>query len=199
MLWAQTCQSSLSSIGWRNPPDTSGTVRRPPIDFGARHAKHCAACGSTEVCTLETRRYCVAMTDPRSTVVILAFSIAMLVPAVGVAQGGGASQTGTIDGRVADAQGGALPGVTVTSTSSSQMRGTDDRHERGRRLSVQSATSTRRTASSGSRIARSGRSTPTRRPSPRAMPEWTASTASPTIATSPFTARQTRDSARPRP
>jgi hypothetical protein len=33
------------------------------------------------------------------------------------AQGGGASSTGTIQGRVSDAQGAALPGVTVTATS----------------------------------------------------------------------------------
>ena len=33
------------------------------------------------------------------------------------AQGGGASSTGTIQGRVADAQGAVLPGVTVTATS----------------------------------------------------------------------------------
>src|SRR5688572_20004527 len=33
------------------------------------------------------------------------------------AQGGGASSTGTIQGRVMDAQGAVLPGVTVTATS----------------------------------------------------------------------------------
>src|SRR5678815_2462138 len=33
------------------------------------------------------------------------------------AQGGGASSTGTIQGRVTDAQGAVLPGVTVTATS----------------------------------------------------------------------------------
>jgi hypothetical protein len=35
------------------------------------------------------------------------------------AQGGGASSTGTIQGRIADAQGAVLPGVTVTATSPS--------------------------------------------------------------------------------
>ena len=35
------------------------------------------------------------------------------------AQGGGASSTGTIQGRVTDAQGAVLPGVTVTATSPS--------------------------------------------------------------------------------
>ena len=35
------------------------------------------------------------------------------------AQGGGASSTGTIQGRVSDAQGAVLPGVTVTATSPS--------------------------------------------------------------------------------
>ena len=39
------------------------------------------------------------------------------VPALG--QGGGASSTGTIQGRVTDAQGAVLPGVTVTATSPS--------------------------------------------------------------------------------
>src|SRR4029453_4587742 len=37
------------------------------------------------------------------------------------AQGGGASSTGTIQGRVADAQGAVLPGVTVTATSPSAL------------------------------------------------------------------------------
>ena len=44
----------------------------------------------------------------------------VLVLLVGVnayAQGGGASSTGTIQGRVTDAQGAVLPGVTVTATS----------------------------------------------------------------------------------
>lgn len=44
---------------------------------------------------------------------VLAFAAA--VPAW--AQGGGASSTGTIQGRVSDAQGAVLPGVTVTATS----------------------------------------------------------------------------------
>jgi hypothetical protein len=44
----------------------------------------------------------------------------VLVAAVSVsAQGGGASSTGTIQGRVADAQGAVLPGVTITATSPS--------------------------------------------------------------------------------
>ena len=37
------------------------------------------------------------------------------------AQGGGASSTGTIQGRVSDAQGAVLPGVTVTATSPSAL------------------------------------------------------------------------------
>src|SRR5918992_3414662 len=37
------------------------------------------------------------------------------------AQGGGASSTGTIQGRVMDAQGAVLPGVTVTATSPSAL------------------------------------------------------------------------------
>ena len=37
------------------------------------------------------------------------------------AQGGGASSTGSINGEVKDAQGGVLPGVTVTATSPAQI------------------------------------------------------------------------------
>jgi len=44
---------------------------------------------------------------------------AMATPAF--AQGGGASSTGTIQGRVTDAQGAVLPGVTVTATSPSML------------------------------------------------------------------------------
>ncbi|MEW6320949.1 MAG: carboxypeptidase regulatory-like domain-containing protein [Acidobacteriota bacterium] len=45
----------------------------------------------------------------------LALSLAIAGPAF--AQGGGASSTGTIQGRVSDAQGAVLPGVTVTASS----------------------------------------------------------------------------------
>jgi hypothetical protein len=45
--------------------------------------------------------------------------LALSVPAF--AQGGGASSTGTIQGRVTDAQGAVLPGVTVTATSPSAL------------------------------------------------------------------------------
>src|SRR5688572_4057222 len=48
-------------------------------------------------------------------------TLAVLLAAapIAFAQGGGASSTGTIQGRVADAQGAVLPGVTVTATSPS--------------------------------------------------------------------------------
>jgi hypothetical protein len=46
---------------------------------------------------------------------IAAMAFAAAAPAY--AQGGGASSTGTIQGRVTDAQGAVLPGVTVTATS----------------------------------------------------------------------------------
>jgi hypothetical protein len=46
--------------------------------------------------------------------------VAASAPSV-LAQGGGASSTGTIQGRVADAQGAVLPGVTVTATSPSAL------------------------------------------------------------------------------
>jgi hypothetical protein len=48
---------------------------------------------------------------------IAAMALAASAPAY--AQGGGASSTGTIQGRVTDAQGAVLPGVTVTATSPS--------------------------------------------------------------------------------
>jgi hypothetical protein len=48
---------------------------------------------------------------------IAVLSLAIAAPAF--AQGGGASSTGTIQGRVTDAQGAVLPGVTVTATSPS--------------------------------------------------------------------------------
>jgi hypothetical protein len=43
--------------------------------------------------------------------------LALLYASTASAQGGGASSTGTIQGRVSDAQGAVLPGVTVTATS----------------------------------------------------------------------------------
>ena len=46
-------------------------------------------------------------------------TIAAAAPAY--AQGGGASSTGTIQGRVTDAQGAVLPGVTMTATSPSPL------------------------------------------------------------------------------
>ena len=42
-----------------------------------------------------------------------ALVIGLVFPSLGAAQGGGASNTGTIQGRVADSSGGLLPGVTV--------------------------------------------------------------------------------------
>jgi hypothetical protein len=44
-------------------------------------------------------------------------AIALLVSATAFAQGGGASVTGTIQGRVSDSSGAVLPGVTVTASS----------------------------------------------------------------------------------
>jgi hypothetical protein len=49
--------------------------------------------------------------------VVSALLVALSFSAPALAQGGGASSTGTIQGRVADAQGAVLPGVTVTATS----------------------------------------------------------------------------------
>jgi hypothetical protein len=54
-------------------------------------------------------------------VVLLLAVLLMAVPGPAFAQGGGASQTGTIIGKVADSSDAALPGVTVTITSASLM------------------------------------------------------------------------------
>jgi hypothetical protein len=53
----------------------------------------------------------------RWTTGLLTLAAALMLVTSAYAQGGGASSTGTIQGRVADAQGGVLPGVTVTATS----------------------------------------------------------------------------------
>src|SRR5512134_396147 len=53
----------------------------------------------------------------RWTTGLLALLVALSCSVAAFAQGGGASSTGTIQGRVADAQGAVLPGVTVTATS----------------------------------------------------------------------------------
>jgi hypothetical protein len=52
---------------------------------------------------------------------LLAAWLACVVAAPAFAQGGGASSTGSIQGRVSDAQGAVLPGVTVTATSPSML------------------------------------------------------------------------------
>src|SRR6187455_2974863 len=52
---------------------------------------------------------------------LLALLAALSVGTAAFAQGGGASSTGTIQGRVVDAQGAVLPGVTVTATSPSAL------------------------------------------------------------------------------
>src|SRR5918994_936634 len=54
-----------------------------------------------------------------SGLLITAAMFAVTAPAYG--QGGGASSTGTIQGRVTDSQGAVLPGVTVTATSPSML------------------------------------------------------------------------------
>ena len=56
-----------------------------------------------------------------TTSLLVLATMVLLVPTVAHAQGGGASSTGTIQGRVSDAQGAVLPGVTVTATSPSML------------------------------------------------------------------------------
>ena len=48
-------------------------------------------------------------------------AVALLLPGLAGAQGGGASTTGTIQGKVTDAGDLVLPGVTVTATSPSMI------------------------------------------------------------------------------
>jgi hypothetical protein len=48
---------------------------------------------------------------------VVALALVLLANGVSFAQGGGASSTGTIQGRVTDAQGAVMPGVSVTATS----------------------------------------------------------------------------------
>jgi hypothetical protein len=52
---------------------------------------------------------------------LTAFAFLATTAVTAFAQGGGASSTGTIQGRVADASGGVLPGVTVTASSPSMI------------------------------------------------------------------------------
>ena len=54
-------------------------------------------------------------------VVLLVLAILAFGAPAAYAQGGGASQTGTIIGKVSDASDAALPGVTVTITAASLM------------------------------------------------------------------------------
>src|SRR3954467_13293210 len=53
--------------------------------------------------------------------VVAVLAACLLASTHAFAQGGGASTTGSINGKVADASGGVLPGVTVTATSPSAM------------------------------------------------------------------------------
>ena len=53
--------------------------------------------------------------------VVAMLAACLLVPTHAFAQGGGASTTGSINGKVADSSGGVLPGVTVSATSPSSM------------------------------------------------------------------------------
>ena len=57
----------------------------------------------------------------RWTTGLWALLVTLTISATAFAQGGGASSTGTIQGRVMDAQGAVLPGVTVTATSPSAL------------------------------------------------------------------------------
>ena len=53
--------------------------------------------------------------------ILWAFVAVVALASPAFAQGGGASSTGSISGEIKDAQGGVLPGVTVTATSPAQI------------------------------------------------------------------------------
>ncbi len=57
----------------------------------------------------------------RLYLVVAALAVCLLASTHAFAQGGGASTTGSINGKVADSSGGVLPGVTVSATSPSSM------------------------------------------------------------------------------
>ena len=63
----------------------------------------------------------LTMASKFAPTLLAALVLGLLVPYSAAAQGGGASSTGTIQGRVADASGAVLPGVTVTATSPSMI------------------------------------------------------------------------------
>src|SRR5262245_26952362 len=52
---------------------------------------------------------------------VVALAVCLIASTHAFAQGGGASSTGSINGKVADSSGGVLPGVTVSATSPSMM------------------------------------------------------------------------------
>ena len=52
---------------------------------------------------------------------VAVLALGLFTPSSAAAQGGGASSTGTIQGRAADASGAVLPGVTVTAVSPSMI------------------------------------------------------------------------------
>ena len=57
----------------------------------------------------------------RGFILVAAVLACLLASTHAFAQGGGASSTGTITGKVTDTSGGVLPGVTVNATSPSMM------------------------------------------------------------------------------
>jgi hypothetical protein len=61
------------------------------------------------------------MTRRGFQLIVAVLAVCLLASTTAFAQGGGASTTGSINGKVADTSGGVLPGVTVTATSPSAM------------------------------------------------------------------------------
>src|SRR5262245_56964613 len=75
------------------------------------------ACGSDA----STVRGGGAFMKVRGFHLVVALAACLLAATHAFAQGGGASSTGSINGKVSDSSGGVLPGVTVSATSPSMM------------------------------------------------------------------------------
>src|SRR3954462_13822128 len=75
----------------------------------------------TEQCASSEKKEEAFMKRRGFQLVVAVLAVCLLASTHAFAQGGGASTTGSINGKVADSSGGVLPGVTVNATSPSSM------------------------------------------------------------------------------
>src|SRR6476661_8402066 len=75
----------------------------------------------TEQCASSEKKEEAFMRRRGFHLVVAVLAVCLLASTHAFAQGGGASTTGSINGKVADSSGGVLPGVTVSATSPSSM------------------------------------------------------------------------------